>query len=140
MHAVSSTSVSTLERSVGKSQGSLVILKWGILFACRQFLPDSLPLNEVLMPLSGFSVDHFPLWAPGVPFSTLSVGKPYVWLVILKPRSLFACRQFLKVSLPSSKVLVPVSGFSGDRFPFRTPGGPFDSLSVGKTHVLLVIL
>ena len=41
-------------------------------------------------------------------------------------------RQFLQVTLISSEVTVPVSEFSGRRFPFRTPGGPFWSLSVGE--------
>ena len=44
-------------------------------------------------------------------------------------------RQILQVSLPPSEVLVPVSDFSDARFPFRTPGGPFSSLSVGKGYV-----
>ena len=31
---------------------------------------------------------------------------------------------------------MPVSEFSGPRYPFRTPGGPFWSLSVGKESLL----
>ncbi|XXG77963.1 hypothetical protein AAC387_Pa08g2007 [Persea americana] len=46
--------------------------------------------------------------------------------------SYFASRQFLQVTLISSDVAVPVSEFSGRRFPFRTTGGPFSSLSIGK--------
>ena len=30
---------------------------------------------------------------------------------------------------------MPVSEFSGPRFPFRTPGGPFSSLTVGKASI-----
>ena len=41
-------------------------------------------------------------------------------------------RQFLQLTLISSEVFVPISEFSGSRFPFRTPGGPFWSLSVGE--------
>ena len=44
--------------------------------------------------------------------------------------------QFLQLTLISSEVFVPVSEFSGGRFPFRTPGGPFWSLSVGKESLL----
>ena len=40
--------------------------------------------------------------------------------------------QFLQLTLISSEVAVPVSEFSGSRFPFRTHGGPFWSLSVGE--------
>ena len=41
-------------------------------------------------------------------------------------------RQFLHFTLISSELAVPVSEFSSPRFPFRTLGGPFWSLSVGK--------
>ena len=44
-------------------------------------------------------------------------------------------RQFLQVTLISSEVTVPVSEFSGRRFPILTPGGPFWSLSVGKASL-----
>ena len=44
-------------------------------------------------------------------------------------------RQFLQVTLITSELSVPVSDFSGRRSPFRTPGGPFRSLSVGKESV-----
>ena len=44
-------------------------------------------------------------------------------------------RQFLHFTLISSELAVPVSEFSGPRFPFRTPGGPFWSLSVGKESI-----
>ena len=42
----------------------------------------------------------------------------------------------LQVALAPSEVLVPVFDFSDARFPFRIPGGPFSSFSVGKAHVL----
>ena len=42
----------------------------------------------------------------------------------------------LPVTLTLTEVLVPVSDISDARFPFRTHGGPFSSLSVGKAHVL----
>ena len=42
----------------------------------------------------------------------------------------------LQVTLISSELAVPVSEFSGRRFPFRTPGGPFWRLSVGKEFPL----
>ena len=45
---------------------------------------------------------------------------------------LFASRQFVQVTLISSEVGALASDFSGRRFPFRTPGGPFWCLSVGK--------
>ena len=41
----------------------------------------------------------------------------------------------LPVTLTLTEVLVPVSDISDARFPFRTHGGPFSSLSVGKAHV-----
>ena len=44
-------------------------------------------------------------------------------------------RQILQVTLPPTGLIVPVSNFSDARFPFRTPGGPFWSLSVGKDYV-----
>ena len=44
-------------------------------------------------------------------------------------------RRILQVTLTLSEVLVLVSEFSEAHFPFRTPGGPFLSLSVGKDHV-----
>ena len=44
-------------------------------------------------------------------------------------------RRILQVTLTLSEVLVPVSDFSEARFLFRTPGGPFLGLSVGKDHV-----
>ena len=61
--------------------------------------------------------------------------KPPFLLLILEPGVLFSSHLILQVSLPPSEVLVPVSNFSGARFPFRTPGGPFSSLSVRKDHV-----
>ena len=48
---------------------------------------------------------------------------------------LFTSRLVLQVTLPPTEVLVPVSIFSGARFPFRTPGGPFSSPCVRKEHV-----
>ena len=48
---------------------------------------------------------------------------------------LFAGRLILHVTLTPSEVLVPVSNSSDARFPFRNPGGPFSSLSVGKADV-----
>ena len=43
--------------------------------------------------------------------------------------------QFLQLTLISSEVFVPVSEFFGGRFPFRTAGVPFWSLSVGKASL-----
>ncbi|XXG69308.1 hypothetical protein AAC387_Pa06g2210 [Persea americana] len=58
---------------------------------------------------------------------------------LLSSRANWPCRfrnfPFLQVTLISSKLAVPVSEFSGRRFPFRTPGGPFWSLSVVKECV-----
>ena len=44
-------------------------------------------------------------------------------------------RQILQVTLPPNGLLVPVSDFSYARFLFRSPDGPFWSLSVGKDYV-----
>ena len=46
-------------------------------------------------------------------------------------------RLILQVTLTPSEVLVPVFNFSDARFPFRTPGGPFSSLSVAKANVFV---
>ena len=39
------------------------------------------------------------------------------------------------MTLPSSELLVLISYFSGVRLTFRTPDGPFSSLSVGKSDI-----
>ncbi|KAJ8615001.1 hypothetical protein MRB53_013046 [Persea americana] len=48
---------------------------------------------------------------------------------VLEPR----CRKY--VTLISNEVAVPAFYFSGRQFPFRTPGGPFWSVSVGKASL-----
>ena len=55
--------------------------------------------------------------------------------VIPYPGVPFASRQFLKATLPSTEVLVPVFNFWRGRSLFWTPGGLFLSLSVGESYV-----
>ena len=48
-------------------------------------------------------------------------------------------RRFLQVILPPWEVLLSVSEFWRSRFPFRTPGGPFSSQIVRKSHFSVLL-
>ncbi|KAJ8615003.1 hypothetical protein MRB53_013048 [Persea americana] len=110
--------------------------------------------SEVAAPVLEFSDRRFPFRTPGGPIWGLSVGKAYIFApnsITMSPiceppvptgyshleRSGRAGFKIFRsqVSLISSEVAVPVLEFSGRRFPIRTAGGPFWSLSVGKAYV-----
>ncbi|KAJ8614996.1 hypothetical protein MRB53_013041 [Persea americana] len=96
----------------------------------RPKLPNlTLISNEVAVPVSEFFGRRFPIRTPGGPFWSLSVGKE----CLFAPNSL-TVSPFCKPLVPTGYTHVE-SEFSGRRFPFRTPGGPFWNPSVGKEYL-----
>ena len=93
----------------------------------------------MLVPVSDFSEARFPFRTPGGPFSSLSVGKDYVFASnSLTGSPICEPSDPTGYSTPEQSAL-PVSDFFEARFPFRTPGGPFSSLSVAKDYVFASI-
>ncbi|KAJ8615004.1 hypothetical protein MRB53_013049 [Persea americana] len=115
--------------------------------------------SEVAVAVSEFSGSRFPFRTPGGPFWSQSVGKASLFApnsltvsLICEPsvptgyshlersgradfRIFRSPVPFLQLTLISGEVTVPVSEFSGLRFPFRTPGSPFWIQSVGKASL-----
>ncbi|KAJ8615006.1 hypothetical protein MRB53_013051 [Persea americana] len=87
------------------------------------------------MPVSEFSGCRFRFRTPRGPFWSLSVGKASLFA----PNSLTVtpnCEPFVPTGYSHlERRGHAVSEFSGSRFPFRTPGGPFWCQSVGKASL-----
>ena len=90
----------------------------------------------------GFPIFRGPFPVPGI---WRAVFVPKCWKIPSLARKYQTRSQNFEPSVPTSLSTLERSarvrfGIFGDRSPFRTPGGPFSSLSVGESQVSLVII